>query len=83
MIYDDGMLKDLQTGTGGNGCKDPRIGELAALLLEQRGIARTLGFQVSAMQEVVEAAMNENIPRLRAATKAYQDLKREPRSSMI
>lgn len=29
--------------------------------------------QVTEMQEIVDAAMNENMPRLRAATKAYQD----------
>jgi hypothetical protein len=34
-------------------------------------------FQVRAMQEIVDAAMNENMPRIRAATKAYQDFLRQ------
>lgn len=32
--------------------------------------------QVRDMQEIVDSAMNENIPRIRAATKAYQDRQR-------
>lgn len=36
----------------------------------------SLKLQVRAMQEIVDAAMNENMPRIRAATKVYQDRQR-------
>ena len=54
------------------------VGAHAQMVIDEKDaeIAK-LNLQSRAMQEIVDAAMNENMPRIRAATKVYQDLQRK------